>query len=66
MKKNNNFKCYFCTINVVNLEQEFYLVVRTFPCKLVHSIDELLKRYGSRIILVENLEHSVGEERLRK
>lgn len=50
------------TIQVIHLEEEPYLVFGRLPREPVHRRDELLQRDGARVVLVEDLEHSLREE----
>lgn len=52
------------TVDVVNLEEEPDLVVGSLAGELVHRVQELLQRYGARVVLVEDLEDPLREERL--
>lgn len=54
------------TIQIVNSEQEFDFIIRSLPAEAVHGRDELVMRNTAGIILVEDLEHALREERLRK
>ncbi len=52
------------TVDVVDLEEELDLVVRGLPRELVHGVDELLQADGPVVVLVEDVEHALNEERL--
>lgn len=54
------------TVQIVDFEEELDLVVRSFPRELVHGIDELFEGDGAAVVLVEDLENSVGEEGLKQ
>ena len=54
------------TVYVVDLEEELDLVVRRLSGELVHGVDELLQRDAAVVILVEDVEHALHEERLKK
>jgi hypothetical protein len=54
----------YLTIQIVHLEQKLDLVIRGLTSELVHRVDKFLQRNGTRVVLVEDLEHSLCEERL--
>ena len=54
------------TVYVVDLEEELDLVVRRLYGELVHGVQELLEGDGPAVVLVEDLEHSLHEERLQQ
>jgi hypothetical protein len=53
------------TVQVVDFEQETDLVVGGLSGELVHRVQELLQRDRTRVVLVEDLEDSLGEEGLK-
>lgn len=54
------------TVQIVDFEQEFYFVFRRLTRKLMHCVDELVQCDCPRVILVEDLEDSLVEERLKQ
>jgi hypothetical protein len=55
----------YLTIQIVHLEQKLDLIIRGLAGELVHRVDKFLQRDGARVVLIEDLEHSVREERLK-
>lgn len=54
------------TVEVVNFEEEPNFVVGGLPGELMHRVQELLERNRARVVLVEDLENALGEERLQR
>jgi len=54
----------YLTIQIVHLKQKPDLIFRGLAGELVHRVDKFLQRDGARIVLVEDLEYSLREERL--
>ena len=52
------------TIYVVHLKKKEQFVGRIFPSKLIHSIEELGKRYFSTSVLVANIKNSFHKKYL--
>jgi len=52
------------TIYIVDFKQKANLVVGRLTRELVYRIDKLLQRNGTRVVLVEDLEDALREERL--
>ena len=61
-----HIQCTMLTVYVVDLEEELDLVVRRLSGELVHGVQELLEGDGPAVVLVEDLEHSLHEERLQQ
>lgn len=55
----------YLTIQIVHLKQKPDLIIRGLACELVHRVDKFLQRDGARVVLIEDLEHSLREERLK-
>lgn len=52
------------TVKVVNLEEEADLVFRRLSSIPMDGRNELLQRDGATVVFVEDLEHTLGEQRL--
>jgi len=52
------------TIYIVDFKQKADLVIGRLTRELVYRIDKLLQRNGTRVVLVEDLEYALREERL--
>lgn len=55
----------YLTVQIVDFEEEPDFVVSALTCELMHGLDELLQRDGSRVVLVEDLEDALREEGLQ-
>ena len=53
-------------INVVDLEEEFNLILWRLSSELMNSLDKLLQGNGSRVVLVEDLEDAFAEKGLER
>ena len=54
------------TVDVVHFEEKLDFVVGRLAGELVHRVDELLQGNAAVVILVENVEDSFHEKRLKK
>ena len=54
----------YLTIQIVHLKQKPDLIIRGLAGELMHRVDKFLQRDGPRVVLIEDLEHSLREERL--
>lgn len=64
-KETLKFPTYELTIEIVHPEEELDLVVGGLSGELVHGVQELREGDGAAVVPVEDLEHPLGEERLR-
>jgi hypothetical protein len=57
---------YSLTIQIIDFKEEFNLIFRRLTRELMHGVNEFLECDCAGIVLVENLENSLGEEGLNK
>ena len=53
------------TVNVINFEEKFDLVIRTLTSELVHGIDKFLQWNATIVIFVENVKYPFNKKWLK-